>query len=326
MAAGDRKAHRARALLEQFGVGNSTIGDRQLTEAAYGNRALTVPAPNGRGTHAVWAHKGIGEVDQLAAELIKRERGARHQPSAEEIAAGVAQLRAAAGGAYGDDAALLQQARLQQRLVGQAFRQRQEAVEQVIDLASENPNFRQQLLPYMGIDPAALNARPAAAGGDPAWVMEAARQQAQGAGYSAASREAELREATLRAEHAAALEDAQRMIDAAKVAPQPPPPATANAAASTPPPGGDAAAAAAAARTNANPEVIPPEASNWWTATAPELKDIPVLKHIPNWGSVTAAGAGAAGAGALAYHLLMTGQQQRNNAEYAAQVQAMNAY
>lgn len=345
MAAGDRKAHRARALLEQFGVGNSTIGDRQLTEAAYGNRALTVPAPNGRGTHAVWAHKGIGEVDQLAAELIKRERGARHQPSAEEIASGVAQLRAAAGGAYGDDAALLQQARLQQRLVGQAFRQRQEAVEQVIDLASENPNFRQQLLPYMGIDPAALNARPAAAGGDPAWVMEAARQQAygagasnadlqnaavmdavrqqaQGAGYSVASREAELREAALRAQ----LEDAQRMIDAAKVAPQPPPPATANAAASTPPPGGDAPAAAAAARTNANPEVIPPEVNNWWTATAPELKGIPVLKHIPNWGSVTAAGAGVAGAGALAYHLLMTGQQQRNNADYAAQVQAMNAY
>lgn len=340
--------HRARALLKQFGVGKSTFADRQLTAAAYGDEALMVDASNGRTQHAVWAHKGIGGLDQLAAELIKRERGAKYQPSAEEIAAGVEQLRAAGGSVYGDDAALLAQAQRQQALVSQAFHHRQEAVEQALDLAQQNPDFRQKLLPYMGIDPAVLNARPAAAtaAGDPAWVAEAARQQAYGAGRSAANHDhaavmdavrqqaygagrtaADLEHtaamAAAQEQHAAAMAEAQRMIDAAKVTPQPPPPATGNAAASTPPPGGNAPAADAAAKTNANPQEIRPEVDNWWTASSPLLKDVPVLKNIPNWGYV---GAGAAGASALAYHLMTVGQQQQNNAAYAAQVQAMNAY
>ena len=313
------EAHRARELLKKYGVGFDVQGDRGLTTAAFGDRALRVPSPNGKGQHVVWASQYQQTVEDVAKELLKRGYGRDYTPSAEEVAGQVKALRDAGGALYPDDDALMAQARQQQKLVALASFQRMEGAERLLDLARDKADLREQLLPMMGIDPAALNARPAAAGGDPAWVMEAARQQAQGAGYSVVSREAELREAALRAQ----LEDAQRMIDAAKVAPQPPPPATANAAASTPPPGGDAPAAAAAARTNANPEVIPPEVNNWWTATAPELKGIPVLKHIPNWGYV---GAGAAGASALAYHLMAAGQQQQNNAAYAAQVQAMNAY
>ena len=92
--------------------------------------------------------------------------------------------------------------------------------------------------------------------------------------------------------------------------------------AAEPAPVGKPAAPAAAAQA-ANPAAIPPEVDNWWTASAPELKDVPVLADIPRWGYV---GAGAIGAGALAYHLMAAGQQQNDPAAYAAAVQAMNAY
>jgi hypothetical protein len=69
--------------------------------------------------------------------------------------------------------------------------------------------------------------------------------------------------------------------------------------------------------------VLKPEVNDWWTAHMPELKDVPVLNAIPNYGY---AGAAAAGAGALAYHLMANGLQQQDPAAYATTVQAMNAY
>lgn len=293
--------HRARELLKEYGVGFDIKGDRSLTTAAFGDRALRVPSPNGKGQHVVWASQYQQTVEDVAKELLKRDYGRDHQPSAEEVATQLQALRAAGGELYPDDDALMAQARRQQKLVAQGSFQRMEGAERLLDLAREKADLREQLLPMMGVDLDAIRAE----------------------GRSVADLEHAAAMAAAQEAHAAALAEAQRTIDAAKVTPQPSPPATENASATTPPPGGDAPAAAAAARTNANPEVIPPEVNNWWTATAPELKGIPVLKHIPNWGYV---GAGAAGASALAYHLMAAGQQQQNNAAYAAQVQAMNAY
>lgn len=54
--------------------------------------------------------------------------------------------------------------------------------------------------------------------------------------------------------------------------------------------------------------------------------DVPLLKDMPPWGQAAAlAGAGAA-AGGLAYHLMAQGQQQQSSADYAAAMQALNAY
>lgn len=90
------------------------------------------------------------------------------------------------------------------------------------------------------------------------------------------------------------------------------------------PPGADDVAAKAA-----NPEGIKPEANDWWTASQPELKDIPVLGGLPRWG-LAALGAGTTAASAgLAYHLMAQGQQQSDPVAYAAAaqaIQAMNAY
>lgn len=314
------EVHRARELLEQYGVGFDVTGDRSLTTAAFGDRALRVPSPNGKGQHVVWASKYQKTVEDVAKELLKRDYGRDHKPSAEEVATQLQVLRAAGGELYPDDDALMAQARLQQKLVAQASFQRMEGAERLLDLAREKADLREQLLPMMGVDPAVLNAKPA---GDPAWVVEATRQQAYGAGRSAAALEHAAAMAAAQETHAAALAEAQRAAAAERVRPQSSPPATENASATTPPPGGNGPAADAANKQAANPDAVKPEVNDWWTATSPLLKDIPVLKDIPNWGYV---GAGAAGASALAYHLMAAGQQQQNNAAYAAQVQAMNAY
>ena len=333
MAGGGRK-EAIEALLDKFGVASNTVLDRQVIKAS-GGKVFEVSPNTGTADHVVMASRNHHpDVNSLAAMLARRGTGSGYKASAEEVAGYAAELRKRSGLPYGADQAenalldqqLMAMAYRQQRLGSIAWGQRKDAQIALLNLAQENPNFRQQLLPYMGIDPAVLNARsaaPAAPAGDPAWVVEAARQQAYGAGRSAADLEHAAAMAAAQEQHAAAMAEAQRMIDAAKVTPQPPPPATGNAAANTPPPGGDAPAADAAAKSNANPREIRPEVDNWWTASSPLLKDVPVLKDIPNWGYV---GAGAAGASALAYHLLMAGQQQQNNAAYAAQVQAMNAY
>jgi len=243
--AGGGEPHRARALLKEFGIGTSTIGDRSATTAAYGDRALTVPSPDGKSQHAVWATKDITDVDGLAAKLLVREHGSQYQPSPDEIAAQAAILRGAGGASYSDDAALLAQAHQQQNLVNQLYFQRMEGAEALIDKAKADEAFRARVAPMMGFSPAP---EPAPVGKPAAAAVEAAA---------------------------------------------------------------------------ANPGAVNPEVDNWWTASAPELSDVPVLKEIPRYGLV---GAGAIGAGALAYHLMATGQQQQDPAAYAATVQAMNAY
>jgi len=76
----------------------------------------------------------------------------------------------------------------------------------------------------------------------------------------------------------------------------------------------------------ANPQAVHPEMDNWWTASQPELKDIPVLGGLPRWG-LAALGAGTTAASAgLAYHLMAQGQQQSDPVAYAAAVQQMNQY
>ncbi|MCE2835442.1 MAG: hypothetical protein LW834_00320 [Cyanobium sp. 49614_E6] len=67
------------------------------------------------------------------------------------------------------------------------------------------------------------------------------------------------------------------------------------------------------------------------TVLKPEVNDattfqMPYLQDMPLWGHAIGAGSAAAGAGALAYHLMVAGQQQQDPAAYAATVQAMNAY
>lgn len=296
--------HRARELLKKYGVGFDVKGDRSLTTAAFGDRALRVPSPNGKGQHVVWASQYQQTVEDVAKELLKRDYGRDHQPSAEEVATQAQALRAAGGELYPDDDALMAQARLQQKLVAQASFQRMEGAERLLDLARDKADLREQLLPMMGVDLDAIRAE----------------------GRSVADLEHAAAMTAAQEAHAVALAEAQRAADAARVMPQPSPPATENASATTPPPGGNGPAADAANKQAANPDAVKPEVNDWWTATSPLLKDIPVLKDIPNWGYVGAAGVGLAGGGALAYHLMAAGQQQQNNAAYAAQVQAMNAY
>lgn len=67
------------------------------------------------------------------------------------------------------------------------------------------------------------------------------------------------------------------------------------------------------------------------TVIKPEVNTVegfqaPLLKDMPAWGqAATLVGAGAAG-GALAQYLVAQGQQQQSASDYAAMVQAMNAY
>lgn len=238
--------HKARALLEQYGVGKSTVGDRMLGTAAYGDAALTVPSPDGKAQHMVWATK-TASLDDAVRGLLKRS--GIENPTAEQLEAGLSQLRAAGGDRYATDEALLGQARVQQNLAAQGRYQRLEGIEAFMDQAKGDEKFRAEMAPFMGFSPAP----------DPAPVGK-------------------------------------------------PPPA-------------DVAAAAATGSPAVNPEV-----DNWWTATQPELKDIPVLGGLPRWG-LAALGAGTTAASAgLAYHLMAQGQQQSDPVAYAAAVQQMNAY
>lgn len=54
--------------------------------------------------------------------------------------------------------------------------------------------------------------------------------------------------------------------------------------------------------------------------------DVPLLKDMPPWGQAAALGGAGAAAGGLAYHLMAQGQQQQSSADYAAAMQALNAY
>jgi hypothetical protein len=240
--------HKARALLEQFGVGKSTIGDRMLGTAAYGDAALTVPSPDGKSQHMVWATKA-GGLEGAAAGLLKRS--GITNPTPEQLAGAMNELRAAGGDRYADDAALAAQAMVQQNLAAQGRFQRLESVESFMDQVREDEKFRAEVAPYMGFNPAP---EPAPIGKDP----------------------------------------------------------TAN-----------EVAAQAPALTEGTSAPVKPEVNDWFTATVPELVDVPVLGGIPRWGYLGAAGAGGA---ALAYHLMAGGQQQSDPAAYTAAVQAMNAY
>lgn len=67
------------------------------------------------------------------------------------------------------------------------------------------------------------------------------------------------------------------------------------------------------------------------TVLKPEVNDaatfqMPYLQDMPVWGHALGAASAAAGAGAMAYHLMAGGQQQSDSAAYTAAVQAMNAY
>jgi hypothetical protein len=238
--------HKARALLRQYGVGESVIGDRMLGTAAYGPAALTVPSPDGKAQHMVWATEA-GGLEGAARGLLKRSGITK--PTPEQLEASLSQIRSAGGERYATDEALLGQARAQQNVASQGFFQRMEAIEGFMDKAKGDEKFRAEMAPFMGFSPAP----------DPAPVGK-------------------------------------------------PPPA-------------EAAAAAATGSPAVNPEV-----DNWWTATQPELKDIPVLGGLPRWG-LAALGAGTTAASAgLAYHLMAQGQQQSDPVAYAAAVQQMNAY
>ena len=74
-----------------------------------------------------------------------------------------------------------------------------------------------------------------------------------------------------------------------------------------------------------NSGAVKPEADNWWTASQPELQNIPVLGGMPRWG-LAALGVGVPAGAGLAYHLMAQGQQQPGGSGYAAAVQSMNAY
>ena len=238
--------HKARALLEQYGVGSHTYGDRALGTAAYGDAALTVPSPDGAKEHMVWATEA-GGLEGAARGLLKRS-GIK-KPTPEELEASLNEIRAAGGDRYATDEALLAQARAQQNVASQGYFQRMEAVERFMDKAKEDEKFRAEMAPYMGFSPAA----------EPAPVGK--------------------------------------------------------------PPSPEVAAAAATGS-----EAINAEVDNWWTASQPELKDIPVLGGLPRWG-LAALGAGTTAATAgLAYHLMAQGQQQSDPVAYAAAVQAMNAF
>ena len=81
-----------------------------------------------------------------------------------------------------------------------------------------------------------------------------------------------------------------------------------------------------AATAAANPQAVNPEVDNWWTASQPELKDVPVLGGLPRWGLAALGGGTTAATAGLAYHLMAQGQQQSDPVAYASAVQAMNAY
>ena len=240
--------HKARALLEKFGVGKSTIGDRMLGTAAFGDAALTVPSPDGKSQHMVWATKA-GGLEGAAAGLLKRS--GITNPTPEQLDGAMSELRAAGGDRYPDDAALTRQAMVQQNLAAQGRYQRLEGIEAFMDQAKKDEKFRAEVAPYMGFSPA----------------------------------------------------------------PEPAP------VGKTPSPEVAAAAAVPAPAAPINPEV-----DNWWTASQPELKDIPVLGGLPRWG-LAALGTGATAATVgLAYHQMAKGQQQSDPVAYAAASQAMNAY
>ena len=240
--------HKVRALLEKFGVGKSTIGDRMLGTAAFGDAAVTVPSPDGTSKHMVWTTKADG-LNGAAAGLLKR--WGIYEPTPEQLDDAMSELRAAGGSRYPNDAALVKQLIVQQNLAGQGHYQRLEGVEAFMKQVKSDEKFRAAVAPYMGFSPA----------------------------------------------------------------PKPAPPGK------TPSPEIAAAATAPLASAPINPEV-----DNWWTASQPELKDIPVLGGLPRWG-LAALGTGATAATVgLAYHQMAKGQQQSDPVAYASASQAMNAY
>jgi hypothetical protein len=250
----ERQQHAARKLLEKYGVGKDTLADRFLGSAAFGQNAVMVSSPDGKQKHMVWATKDAG-LEDVASGLLKRSGISK--PTPDDLDGMLEQLRSAGGDR--DDAALLDQMRVQQKLASQGRFQRIEAVESVMDEMKQNEAMRAELAPYFGFVP---ESEPAPIGKPPA--PEAAPEAA---------------------------------------------PVPQNAA--VPPPTGAGA--------------IKPEADDWWSASQPELKGIPVLDGMPRWG-LAALGGTTIGGSALAYHLLAGGQQQSNYGDYAAAAQAMAAY
>jgi len=168
----ERAPHAARALLEQYGVGRDTLADRWLGSAAYGDRAVTVPSPDGKAEHMAWATKNAS-VEDVARGLLMRS-GIKN-PSPQQLEEQLGVLRAAGGSAYPDDAALLGQMQRQQKLASQGKYQRMEAIEAFIDKAKADEKFRAEVSPMMGFTPAPEPAPP----GKPAApvVMEAVASQ-----------------------------------------------------------------------------------------------------------------------------------------------------
>jgi hypothetical protein len=242
-----QREHAARKLLERYGVGDSTIGDRWVTTAAFGNDTVMVPSPDDKSDHVVWATKKA-TLNDVAAGLVQRGLAKGQKPTDEQVAASLAQLREAGGGL--DDEALLAQLQAQQNVSSQARFQRMESVERLMDRMKKDEAMRAELGPYFGFSPSP----------DPAPIGKP---------------------------------------------PEAPPQSPA-----------------------ANPEASPAvkgEADDWWSASAEELRNIPVLGGMPRWG-LAATGLGTAAAAGLAYHLMAKGQQQADPVAYASTVQAMNAY
>lgn len=242
-----QRQHAARDLLMKYGVGKDVLADRWLATAAFGDDAVVVPGPDGKGEHVAWATKGAS-LEAAAAGLARRGLPREQDPTPEQVQASLAQLREAGGGM--DDAALLAQLQAQQNVGSQGRFQRIEAVEHLMDRMKKDEAVRAELAPYFGFEPSPT----------PAPVGKA---------------------------------------------PEAPPQSPV-----------------------ANPEAAPAvnaEADDWWSASAPELRNIPVLGGMPRWG-VAATGLGTAAAAGLAYHLMAKGQQQSDPVAHAAVVQAMNAY
>lgn len=67
-------------------------------------------------------------------------------------------------------------------------------------------------------------------------------------------------------------------------------------------------------------KVVPPEVNTVEGFSAPLLKDMPA------WGQALAIGGVGGASTALAMHLMAQGQQQQSSTQYAAAMQALNAY
>lgn len=165
----EQRQHAARELLVKYGVGKSTLGDRWLSTAAFGEDTVMVPSPDGKSQHVAWATKKA-TLDDVAAGLVQRGLAKGQKPTDEQVAASLAQLREAGGGL--DDEALLAQLQAQQNVSSQGRFQRMEAVETLMDRMKKDEALRAELGPYFGFspspDPAPIGKPPEAQAQSPA--------------------------------------------------------------------------------------------------------------------------------------------------------------